>query len=69
MVRTLAGTVTLPCCGAGSHLEELRYEWPQGFARFVLEARNANIGGPTDVDDQEVAGLLGTPVRRILAHY
>ncbi len=59
---------TLPCCGANTLLEDLRYEWPQGFARFVLEARNANMA-PTEKDDEHVARLLGTPVRRIVAHY
>jgi hypothetical protein len=60
---------TVPCCGANTRLEDLRYEWPQGFARFVLDARNPNIGTPTEEDDEHVARLLGTPVRRILAHY
>jgi hypothetical protein len=61
--------VELPCCGARVGLEMLRYEWPQGFARFVLEALNADIGEPTPEDDEAVARLLGTPVRRIHAHY
>jgi hypothetical protein len=61
--------VNLPCCAATAKLEDLEYEWPQGFARFVLEARNADIGKPSDADNEQVARLLGTPVRLILAHY
>ena len=59
--------VVVPCCGADTCLEDLRYEWPVGFARFVLEARNARIDlSPSD--DESIARLLDAPVRRILAH-
>jgi hypothetical protein len=61
--------VTLPCCDATDCLEMLRYESAMGFARFVLEARNANIGVPATADDEKVADLLGAPVRHILACY
>jgi hypothetical protein len=61
--------VDLPCCGARAGLEMLHCEWPQGFARFALQALNADIGEPTPKDDETVARLLGTPVRRIHAHY
>src|SRR5262249_13741059 len=39
-------TIKLPCCGKGSSLNDLKYEWPAGFARFVLEARNPLMGDP-----------------------
>jgi hypothetical protein len=61
--------VTLPCCAATANLEDLEYDGPQGFARFVLEARNAAIGEPSASDTEQVAQLLGTPVRLIFAHY
>jgi hypothetical protein len=61
--------VRLPCCGEPDTLEMLRYDEPAGFARFVLEARNADIGAPTAEDDERVGALLGTPVRHVLAHY
>jgi hypothetical protein len=38
-------SVVTPCCGAVSSLRDLRYGWAVGFARFVLEATNANLGG------------------------
>ena len=60
--------VSLPCCGEADRLEMLNYDWPVGFARFLLEARNANISAPTPADDDNVAALLGTPVRHLLGH-
>jgi len=35
--------VTLPCCGASSSLNDLRYEMPQGFARFVIDILNPGV--------------------------
>ena len=32
--------VTVPCCQATTTLNDLQYEWPSGFARFLLEVRN-----------------------------
>src|SRR5687767_745794 len=34
----------LPCCNTRHTLNELAYEWPQGFARFALDAMNPDIG-------------------------
>src|SRR5687768_2518213 len=33
---------TLPCCGITRSLNDLNYHFPQGFARFVLEAMNSD---------------------------
>jgi hypothetical protein len=30
--------IETPCCGFPSTLNDLRYHWPQGFARWVVEA-------------------------------
>ena len=60
--------VELACCKARRNLNELSYEWPQGFARFSLEAMNANIG---DVPDEKKAAferILGCSVRKIFRH-
>ena len=32
--------VSVPCCNAQLSLNDLRYEWPAGFARFILEAQS-----------------------------
>src|SRR5437762_3164094 len=40
-------SVELPCCGATRSLDQLKYDWPQGFARFSIEAMNPGIGDLT----------------------
>ncbi len=60
--------ITTPCCGASSSLNDLKYEGPAGFARFVLEARDPK----TDLDDQQLHALaqnIGVSLRKIWAHY
>jgi hypothetical protein len=34
----------MPCCGVERRLHDLKYEWPMGFAKFTVKARDANIG-------------------------
>jgi len=63
-----------PCCDRLSDLNSLAYEWPAGFARFMLEAMNPHIGEfiggflPDEVC-ASVANALGCPVRQICAYY
>jgi len=60
--------VVLPCCHNERSLNNLRYEWPAGFARFVLQARNPN----TDLNEAQIHALeqkLGCALRKIWAHY
>lgn len=67
--------VELPCCGATCSLNDLHYELPVGFARFVLEARDPHmlIGlqpkkrDLTPDDLQLLEQTLGCPLRRIWA--
>lgn len=61
--------ITTPCCAAATSLNDLRYEWPAGFARLVLEARNPNVRDIEEADAAALSSILGTPVRRIWAHY
>ena len=35
--------VSLTCCGAPGSLQTLGYDWPQGFARFTVEAMDPGI--------------------------
>ncbi|MEO8607288.1 MAG: hypothetical protein ABI690_05370 [Chloroflexota bacterium] len=61
-------TVTMPCCGAVGSLNDLQYDWPAGFARYVLESLNPNA----DLDDaqlDELARILGCPLHKIWAAY
>lgn len=61
--------VTLPCCRGTTSLNELRYEWPAGFARFCLEVKSPGIGNWEDIAISSLEAALGFPLRAILAHY
>jgi hypothetical protein len=59
--------VTLPCCGGTRSLNDLRYEWPTGFTRFRLEARNPNKRNGDGVLPT-LEQILGCRLRQIWAH-
>ena len=62
--------IVLPCCSTLSSLHDLDYRWAAGFARFVLEAAEPNIGEP--LGPEAVAALedvLGTRLRQIRVRY
>src|SRR2546421_11705112 len=61
--------VAVPCCGLGVSLNDLSYELPAGFAKFVLEALNPNVRDLPEIGLAEIAAALGTPLRKIWAHY
>lgn len=59
--------VATPCCGEQTTLNDLRYHWPAGFARYVLEALNPGA----DLDEDQLTQLeqaLGCSLRKIWAH-
>jgi hypothetical protein len=60
--------VTTPCCDAVSSLNDVIYDWPAGFARYVLEAVN-----PTnDISVTQLARLaqvLSCSLRKNWAQY
>jgi len=58
----------LPCCDGRSSLERLKYDWPQGFARFSIEAEDPIIADLTVEQLQAFEAILGCRVRRILRH-
>lgn len=60
--------VSLPCCGKSGSLQTLGYDWPQGFARFSLEAMNPGIPDLSEEQLAEFARILGGPVRKVLQH-
>jgi hypothetical protein len=57
-----------PCCGSSYTLHDLNHEWPQGFGRFRLRARNANIGRLTEDAKHELEEILETKLRVIYQH-
>lgn len=60
--------VSLPCCGRSGSLQTLGYDWPQGFAKFSVEAMNPGIAGLSEEQLAEFGPVLGCPVRTILRH-
>jgi len=60
--------IDMPCCAAKHRMDELRYDWPQGFARFSIEAMNPDIADLSEKDLSEFESLLGCKVRKILRH-
>ena len=61
-------SVSTPC-GHATSLNDLDYDWPAGFARFVIEALNPGVEELSDDQMSELTRALGTPLRRIWAHY
>ena len=63
-------SVTVPCCGKESSLNDLEYSWPQGFytAKIVFKLSDNKI-----VKEQSLLGELraisGISWRLIIAHY
>lgn len=51
-----------PCCGKGISLDKLKYDWPQGFARFGIEGMNPNIGTMNEPLRLQFEKILGTPL-------
>ncbi len=60
-------TITVPCCQATTTLNNLQYEWPAGFARFLLEIRSPGAELSQEAFHR-FEQVLGYPLRKILAH-
>ncbi len=60
--------IVLPCCSARRRLDELVFDWPQGFARFKLEARNPGIGELPAEMIARLEQILGCRLLTILQH-
>jgi hypothetical protein len=62
--------VQLPCCDATSNLNDLHYEMPSGFARFLLKAQGGKLGQHLPVDKmRSLETILNTPLKQIWAQY
>lgn len=74
MDRAAAGSfvdlaVTVPCCGAATSLNDLRYEMPQGFARLIIEVMNPNAADAPPGVETLLRDALGCEPRFVWAHY
>ena len=57
-----------PCCNAVHTLQQLRYQWSQGFARFAIEVMNPNIGELSDRHQTEFETIVGTRLHIVYQH-
>lgn len=60
--------VTVPCCNAGTSLNDLAFDWPMGFAKFAITVLYPNRAWLSETELNSVADALGHPLRQILRH-
>lgn len=60
--------VDMPCCGERQPLNDLRWEFPVGFASFALEALNPGVDDLAPEVLQRIGETLGCAVRVIWRH-
>jgi hypothetical protein len=60
--------IQTPCCKGATSLNDLRYDWPQGFALWQLEVMNPLIGELTNNQLNAIAQRVGHEVRAIYVH-
>jgi DNA-directed RNA polymerase subunit N (RpoN/RPB10) len=65
---TNLGVVT-PCCSRTTSLNDLTYNLPAGFARFIIEVAGPGRDVLEPSELEPVATALGHPVRQVLARY
>jgi hypothetical protein len=59
-------SISVPCCGITTSLNDLQYEWPAGFARFTLAARNPNLERELSFKQlDELQEILGCRLRQV----
>jgi hypothetical protein len=57
------------CCDVTTSLNDLRYEWPQGFARWWLEVMNPATPSLSGEHLDVLGHALGHTLRAIYVHY
>ena len=58
-----------PCCKTSLTLNELIYEWPQGFARWLIAARNEGRGPLTPEELARLEAVAGHKLTAITQMY
>lgn len=61
-------SVTTPCCGTPTSLNDLCYHWPAAFGRFALEVRNPGSRGLSREQHQALELCLGSRLHTIWRH-
>lgn len=55
------------CCDVTTSLNDLRYHWAQGFARWWLEVLNPDMPALSDVQLEAISIAIGHPARAVYA--
>lgn len=58
-------TVEMACCRSVLSLNDIRYDWPQGFCRWALDARSPGRGKLTDAELAALAAGVGHELREV----
>lgn len=58
-----------PCCDIETTLNDLVYEWPQGFARWFVSARNTGRGPLSASELERLERIAGIPLKAIAQMY
>ncbi len=59
--------VTTPCCKSTLSLNDLHYDWPAGFARFVLQAEDPD-GDLNPAQIKTLENVLDCTLRKVWVH-
>jgi hypothetical protein len=57
------------CCQRSANLNGLVYEWPAGFARFILEVSGDGLSFLPEEKVESISKSLGYRVRQVMTHY
>jgi hypothetical protein len=66
--RFVRPEVTMTCCGTPTSLNELRYKWPMGLARWELVASSPRRMALKAEEVEELEEAVGYPLRQIWTH-
>jgi hypothetical protein len=62
-------SLTTPCCGGATTLNDSVYDWPAEFAMVELSGLNPGRGWLDDSELAAIVAALGHPVRQVMARY
>lgn len=60
-------SIVTPCCGSEVSLNDLTYDWPQGFATFCASVRNCDREPVSDEEVRQLEAAAGCPLRVVFA--
>lgn len=61
--------MSVPGCGTTVSLNDLRWDWPQGLARFAIEAVNPDVDDLTASEIEGLSSIVDCELRVIWARY